>query len=87
MKQSIKQFHNIPIILQFILIMAFTGLGCFAVYDLIIKRTGSLRLLFGLKASKRYYSGLPEQKGGLTVKTDHLTAKADPAKIESNIIT
>ena len=41
---------GIPISLKFILIVAFTSIGCLAVYDLIIKRLGFLRPLFGLKS-------------------------------------
>ena len=40
---------GIPTILKFILLVAFTSIGCFIVYDLIIKRTSILRPLFGLK--------------------------------------
>ena len=40
---------GIPTILKFILIMAFTSIGCFTMYDLIIKRASFLRPLFGLK--------------------------------------
>jgi len=35
--------------LQLILIVAFTFIGCFAVYELLIRRVGFLRPLFGLK--------------------------------------
>ena len=40
---------GIPVLLKFILIVAFTGLGCFIMYDLLIKRVSFLRPLFGLK--------------------------------------
>ena len=40
---------DIPTTLKFILIVAFTGMGCFILYDLIIKRVHFLRSLFGLK--------------------------------------
>jgi len=40
---------GIPTILKFILIVAFTGIGCFTVYDLVIKRVHFLRPLFGLR--------------------------------------
>lgn len=40
---------GIPTILKFILIVVFTGIGCFTMYDLIIKRASFLRPLFGLK--------------------------------------
>lgn len=39
----------IPTIVKFIFIVAFTGIGCFTLYDLIIKRVSILRPLFGLK--------------------------------------
>ena len=40
---------GIPAIIKFILIIAFTGIGCFTFYDLLIKRVSFLRPLFGLK--------------------------------------
>ena len=40
---------GIPTVLKFILIVAFTGIGCFTMYDLVIKRVRFLRPLFGLK--------------------------------------
>ena len=40
---------GIPTILKFIFIVVFTGIGCFTMYDLIIKRARFLRPLFGLK--------------------------------------
>ncbi len=40
---------DIPIILKFIFIVAFTGIGCFTLYELIIKRASILRPLFGLR--------------------------------------
>lgn len=39
---------NIPVVIEFILIIAFTGITSFAVYELLIKRVGFLRPLFGL---------------------------------------
>lgn len=42
---------GIPTPIKFVLIVAFTMLGCFALYDLIIKRVAFLRPLFGLKKS------------------------------------
>ena len=42
---------GIPTLLKFILIIVFTGTGCFIFYDLIIKRAGFLRPLFGLRKS------------------------------------
>ena len=41
---------GIPTILEFIIIVVFTGIGCFTMYDLIIKRASFLRPLFGLKS-------------------------------------
>ena len=40
---------GIPTILKFIFIVAFTGIGCFTFYDLIIRRVNFLRPLFGLR--------------------------------------
>jgi len=40
---------GIPTILKFILIVTFTGIGCFLVYHFIIRRVKFLRPLFGLK--------------------------------------
>ncbi|MBE9509813.1 MAG: serine hydrolase [Bacteroidetes bacterium] len=40
---------GIPTVLKFVLTVAFTGIGCFALYDLVIKRVSFLRPLFGLK--------------------------------------
>lgn len=40
---------KIPILLKFISIIAFTGLACYIIYEFIIKRSGPLRSLFGLK--------------------------------------
>ena len=39
----------IPVIAKFILIVVFTAAGCFAMYDLLIRRVKFLRPLFGLK--------------------------------------
>jgi len=40
---------DIPAILIFLLVVLFTGIGCLAMYELLIKRVGFLRPLFGLK--------------------------------------
>ena len=40
---------QIPIMLKFIGIVAFTGLVCYLIYEFIIRRIGFLRPLFGLK--------------------------------------
>jgi len=53
---------SIPVILKFILVVVITGIGCFAFYDLIIRRIGFLRPLFGLKESKRKSKALIDQK-------------------------
>lgn len=39
----------IPTLWKFIMIVLFTGLGCYGMYDLIIKRVSIFRPLFGLK--------------------------------------
>ncbi len=43
---------DIPAVLKFILVVAFTGIGCFALYELIIRRIKIIRPLFGLKNTK-----------------------------------
>jgi glucan biosynthesis protein C len=48
---------GIPTILKFILTITFTCIGCFAFYDLIIRRVNFLRPLFGLKGIKEVHSG------------------------------
>jgi len=40
---------DIPVSLQFILVLLFTGGGCFAIYELLIRRVNFIRPLFGLK--------------------------------------
>ncbi|MBL7857423.1 MAG: acyltransferase family protein [Cyclobacteriaceae bacterium] len=40
---------DIPVPLQFILVLLFTGLGCLAVYEFIIRRINIIRPLFGVK--------------------------------------
>ncbi|SDE99162.1 Acyltransferase family protein [Pricia antarctica] len=40
---------EMPILLKFIGIVAFTGLACYLIYEFIIRRLGFLRPLFGLK--------------------------------------
>ena len=44
---------NIPILLKFIGIVAFTGLVCYLIYEFIIRRIGFLTPLFGLKQKSR----------------------------------
>ncbi len=44
---------DIPTALKFILIIAFTSIGCFTLYDLIIKRIPFARPLFGLKKASK----------------------------------
>jgi len=43
---------DLPTIVKFILIVAFTSIGCFAFYDLVIRRVRLLRPLFGLKGKQ-----------------------------------
>ena len=40
----------IPVFAKFLLIIAFTSIGCFALYEMLIKRISILRPLFGLKS-------------------------------------
>jgi peptidoglycan/LPS O-acetylase OafA/YrhL len=44
---------GIPTELKFILLVAFTSLGCFALYEFVIRRVYFLRPLFGLKRIKK----------------------------------
>lgn len=44
---------DIPVPIQFILVILFTGLGCFAVYEFIIRRINILRPFFGVKMKDR----------------------------------
>ena len=41
---------EMPAVLKFILVVVFTATGCFAMYELIIRRVRFLRPLFGLKS-------------------------------------
>jgi len=43
---------GIPTLVKFILVVVFTTIGCITLYELIIKRAGFLRPLFGLKQSE-----------------------------------
>jgi peptidoglycan/LPS O-acetylase OafA/YrhL len=43
---------NLPLVLNLTLIILLTFIGCFITYDLIIKRIGFLRPLFGLKGKR-----------------------------------
>ncbi|WP_373059323.1 acyltransferase family protein [Zunongwangia sp. H14] len=40
---------GIPVLLKFIIIVLFTGIGCFFIYEFLIRRINFLRPLFGLK--------------------------------------
>ena len=44
---------QLPVELKFILIVLFTFAGCFALYDLLIRRVNFLRPIFGLKGSRQ----------------------------------
>ena len=56
---------QIPVLLKFIAIVAFTMVGCFLIYEFIVRRIGLLRPLFGLKGS----SGKAEKRK-LAAKTE-----------------
>jgi len=47
---------DIPASVKFILVVAFTGIGCFVLYELVIKKASFLRPLFGLKKTKEVYN-------------------------------
>ena len=40
---------EMPILLKFIAIVVFTGVGCYLIYEFVLRRIGFLRPLFGLK--------------------------------------
>lgn len=40
---------DVAVPLQFVMVLLFTGVGCFAVYELVIRRVNLIRPLFGLK--------------------------------------
>ena len=44
---------EIPVMLKFVLIVAFTTVGCYLIYEVIIRRIRFLRPLFGLKTNIR----------------------------------
>ncbi|MFD2789056.1 Glucans biosynthesis protein C [Arenibacter antarcticus] len=53
---------DIPIMLKFISIVAFTGLACYLIYEFIIRRIGFLRPLFGLKNLSWKFNMVDKQK-------------------------
>ena len=56
---------DIPTELKFILLVVFTFVGCFALYEFVIRRVYFLRPLFGLKRNKRAY---PNERGLLNIE-------------------
>lgn len=44
---------EIPVILQFLFVVAFTGLGCMLTYEFVIRKVNFLRPLFGLKPKSK----------------------------------
>ena len=44
---------DIPVLAKFLLLIVFTSIGCFGIYELLIKRIAILRPLFGLKGKNR----------------------------------
>ncbi|WP_234573285.1 acyltransferase family protein [Rhodohalobacter sp. 614A] len=48
---------EIPVLLKFIFVIIFTGIGCFAMYDFVIRRINILRPLFGLKSMGKEKAG------------------------------
>ncbi len=45
---------QMPVLMKFVAIVAFTGIGCFLLYELVIRRVGLLRPLFGLKKEAKH---------------------------------
>lgn len=44
---------DLPVMVQFLLVVAITTVGCLGLYEFVIRRTGFLRPLFGLKVISR----------------------------------
>jgi hypothetical protein len=68
---------DIPVIVKFIAIVVLTAIGCFVIYDLIIKKVRWLRPLFGLKDNKRIHIDLIARDGGRTIKYADSLDKSD----------
>jgi peptidoglycan/LPS O-acetylase OafA/YrhL len=77
---------SIPVISKFVLVLAFTGTGCFAFYDLIIKRIPLIRPLFGLKERKKDNIELSGTNEGFDIRTDFSVDVSVPENFEKNII-
>jgi peptidoglycan/LPS O-acetylase OafA/YrhL len=67
---------NIPIYVQLVLVTLLTGIGCFAFYDLIIRRIGFIKPLFGLKTGMKNKQMSIEQKGRSLGENEKLLDKA-----------
>jgi peptidoglycan/LPS O-acetylase OafA/YrhL len=65
----------IPVFLKFVLVIILTGTGCFAMYELLIRRMSVLRPLFGLKRLEKEPS---DNQKNMAVKEykPHLLGKA-----------
>jgi glucans biosynthesis protein C len=48
---------EVPVHVQFVLLLLFTGVGCFGFYEMVVRRVGFIRPLFGLKG--RYSAATP----------------------------
>ena len=68
---------DIPVIVKFIAIVVLTAIGCFVIYDLIIKKVRWLRPLFGLKENKGIHIDLIARDGGRTIKYADSLDKSD----------
>jgi hypothetical protein len=55
---------EIPVFLKFILIVAFTGIGCLGIYELLIRRNSLLRPFFGLKVAPKAKIVMEGEKAG-----------------------
>lgn len=61
----------IPAGFKLLMVIAFTGIGCFTFYELLIRRIGFLRPLFGLKIQYRKTKAMcGQRKSGVASETD-----------------
>lgn len=64
-----------PTFVKFLAIAVFTGIGCFAMYDLIIKRIPFIRPLFGLRSTNKTMQASPK-RGSKRKHTGFILKKA-----------
>jgi len=68
---------DIPVIFQFILVIAFTFAGCFGFYEFIIRRINFIRPLFGLKLRKSDQANIIISKERLHISPENQVKAID----------